>query len=73
MRLFDLGMTAGFRIYSRIIYDVYFYGDFRYGLGFVDVDKLDSGRSINNGLGMNLGLSFPLHTFDVVNSSSTFR
>ncbi len=73
VRLFDLGMTAGCRIYMRNVNDIYLYGDFRYGIGFIDVDKLDSGRSINHGMGMNVGLSFPIRSLGVGSGSGTLR
>jgi outer membrane protein W len=62
--VFDLGLTGGLGFNYELTQKVWLNFDVRYGLGLLDVTK-DPNRSIQNrNFGINLGLSFPLGTYD---------
>jgi len=56
----DAGLTAGAGIHMRVGAKKWFYMDVRYTQGFIDVEKTKSGSQRSAGLGLNLGMSFPL-------------
>ena len=61
--VFDLGLTGGLGLNYELTQKVWLNFDVRYGLGLLDVTKAP-GSIQNRNLGINLGLSFPLGTYD---------
>jgi outer membrane protein W len=66
---FDLGLTFGAGLNIRLQEKIWLNLDARYGLGLIDVTKDASTNVKNNNFGINVGLSFPLGTYN----SSTGR
>ncbi len=61
---FDLGLTLGAGFNYRIKNKVWLNADVRYGIGLLDITKSNSNKLSNNNVGINLGVSFPLGTFN---------
>lgn len=60
---FDVGATLGAGLNVRVGQKLWLNSDVRYGLGFLDVTKVDSRVWKNQNWGINLGLSFPFGTY----------
>ncbi|HEV7347080.1 porin family protein [Telluribacter sp.] len=61
---FDVGATFGAGLNVRVAEKIWLNSDVRYGLGFLDVNKLDPRIWKNQNWGINLGVSFPLGTYN---------
>jgi opacity protein-like surface antigen len=61
---FDLGLTFGAGVNFRLQDKIWLNFDARYGLGLLDVTRLDNSNIKNNNWGINVGLSFPLGTYN---------
>ncbi|MCF0070660.1 PorT family protein [Dyadobacter sp. CY261] len=61
---FDLGLTFGAGLNYELTHKIWLNFDARYGLGLLDVTRLDNSNIKNNNWGINVGLSFPLGTYD---------
>lgn len=61
---FDLGLTFGAGLNIRLQEKIWLNLDARYGLGLIDVTKDGNTNVKNNNFGINVGLSFPLGTYD---------
>lgn len=61
---FDLGLTFGAGLNYRLQEKIWLNFDARYGVGLLDVTRLDNAKVRNNNWGINVGLSFPLGTYD---------
>lgn len=61
---FDLGLTFGAGLNYRLQEKIWLNFDARYGVGLIDVTRLDNAKVRNNNWGINLGLSFPLGTYN---------
>jgi opacity protein-like surface antigen len=61
---FDLGLTFGAGLNYRLQDKIWLNFDARYGLGLLDVARLDNANIKNNNWGINVGLSFPLGTYN---------
>ena len=61
---FDLGVTFGAGVNFRLVEKIWLNFDARYGAGLLDVTKNNATTIRNNNWGINLGLSFPLGTYD---------
>ena len=61
---FDLGMTFGGGLNYRLQNKIWLNFDARYGVGLLDVTRLDNSDVKNNNWGINVGLSFPLGTYN---------
>lgn len=61
---FDLGVTFGAGINYRLVEKIWLNFDARYGAGLLDVTKNSATNVKNHNWGINLGLSFPLGTYD---------
>ncbi len=62
--VFDLGLTGGLGLNYELTRKVWLNFDVRYGLGLLDVTKDSNSNIQNRNFGINLGLSFPLGTYD---------
>lgn len=62
--VFDLGITGGAGLNYELTRKVWLNFDVRYGLGLLDVTKASNTSIQNRNFGINLGLSFPLGTYD---------
>ena len=62
--IFDLGITGGAGLNYELSRKIWLNYDVRYGLGLIDVARPDNVNLKNRNLGINLGLSFPLGTYD---------
>lgn len=62
--IFDLGITGGAGLNYELSRKIWLNFDVRYGLGLIDVARPDNVNLKNRNLGINLGLSFPLGTYD---------
>ena len=60
---FDLGVTFGAGVNIRLQQKIWLNLDARYGLGLLDVSN-DDNKLHNGNFGVNVGLSFPLGTYD---------
>jgi len=60
---FDLGLTFGAGVNIRLQQKIWLNLDARYGLGLLDVSA-DDKKMQNGNFGVNVGLSFPLGTYD---------
>lgn len=61
---FDLGLTFGGGLNYRLQEKIWLNMDVRYGLGLLDVTRTNSTSIMNSNWGINLGLSFPLGTYN---------
>jgi len=61
---FDLGVTVGTGLNYRLQEKIWLNVDARYGLGLLDVTKNAGTSVMNNNWGINVGLSFPLGTYN---------
>lgn len=61
---FDLGLTFGGGLNYRLQEKIWLNFDVRYGVGLLDVTRLDNSKIRNNNWGINVGLSFPLGTYN---------
>jgi hypothetical protein len=61
---FDLGLTFGAGLNYRLQEKIWLNFDARYGVGLLDVTRLDNSNVKNNNWGINVGLSFPLGTYN---------
>jgi opacity protein-like surface antigen len=61
---FDLGLTFGAGINFRLVNKIWLNLDARYGLGLLDVSRLDNINVKNHNWGINAGVSFPLGTYN---------
>jgi opacity protein-like surface antigen len=61
---FDLGLTFGAGVNFRLVEKIWLNLDGRYGLGLLDVTRASNNSIKNNNWGINLGLSFPLGTYN---------
>lgn len=62
--VFDLGITGGAGLNYELTRKVWLNFDVRYGLGLLDVTKDPNTSVQNRNFGINVGLSFPLGTYD---------
>lgn len=62
--IFDLGITGGAGFNYELTPKVWLNFDVRYGLGLFNVSRANNENLKNRNLGINLGLSFPLGTYD---------
>lgn len=62
--VFDLGITGGAGFNYELSRKIWLNFDVRYGMGLLDVTRSSSSNLKNRNLGINLGLSFPLGTYD---------
>ncbi|GLU54581.1 porin family protein [Dyadobacter frigoris] len=62
--VFDLGITGGAGLNYELTRKVWLNFDVRYGVGLLDVTKDPNTSVQNRNFGINLGLSFPLGTYD---------
>ncbi|GAB2774480.1 hypothetical protein GCM10027275_16900 [Rhabdobacter roseus] len=63
-RTFDLGLAAGAGLNYQMQNKIWLNLDVRYGLGLLDITRTDATTIMNNNWGINLGVSFPLGTYD---------
>ena len=61
---FDLGLTFGGGLNYKLHEKIWLNFDVRYGLGLLDVTKDNNTSVMNSNWGINLGLSFPLGTYN---------
>lgn len=62
---FDLGGVVGAGVNFRLQEKIWLNFDARYGFGLLDVTRLDNNSNVkNNNWGINVGLSFPLGTYN---------
>lgn len=61
---FDLGLTFGGGLNYKLQEKIWLNFDVRYGLGLLDVTKDNNTSVMNSNWGINLGLSFPLGTYN---------
>ncbi|NIJ53098.1 porin family protein [Dyadobacter arcticus] len=61
---FDLGLTFGAGLNYRLQDKIWLNFDARYGLGLLDITQSDDSNVKNNNFGINVGLSFPLGTYN---------
>jgi hypothetical protein len=61
---FDLGVTFGGGLNYRLHDKVWLNFDARYGVGLLDITRIDNFNIKNNNWGINVGLSFPLGTYN---------
>jgi hypothetical protein len=62
--VFDLGITGGAGFNYELSQKIWLNFDVRYGVGLLDVARPDNVNIKNRNLGINVGLSFPLGTYD---------
>ncbi len=61
---FDLGLTFGAGVNYRLHEKIWLNMDARYGLGLLDVTRAGNTSVMNSNWGINVGLSFPLGTYN---------
>jgi outer membrane protein W len=61
---FDLALAFGAGLNFRLQEKIWLNLDARYGLGLIDITKSTSTSVMNNNWGINVGLSFPLGTYN---------
>ena len=61
---FDLGLTFGGGLNYQLQNKIWLNVDARYGLGLLDVSRASNNQVYNSNWGINVGLSFPLGTYN---------